>query len=177
MANSTFMQQVNALSEQVIELCYHCHKCTSGCPVAVEMEYGPDRILRLVQMSEKERVLSSGDIWLCASCETCGTRCPNEINVAEVMDALRAISLAEGYKTPEPNAPAFHGLFLWIVGRLGRMHEASLMALFKLKTMDLMADLDSGIPMILKGKIPILPHRVKAMGEVQRIFKETKGHD
>ena len=53
------------------------------------------------------------------------------------------------------------------------MHEASLMVLFKIKTLNLLADMDSGIPMILKGKIPILPHRVRAMKEVKRIFKET----
>ena len=173
MSNSSFVLQVDTLSEETVELCYHCHKCTAGCPAAVEMEYGPDRILRMIQLGEKERVLTSGDIWLCASCETCGTRCPNEINIADVMDALRAIALAEGYPTPEPDAPAFHHLFLSIVGRLGRMHEASLMALFKLKTMNLLADMDSGIPMILKGKIPILPHRVKEMDKVRQIFKET----
>ena len=88
MSNSSFILQVDTLSEETVELCYHCHKCTAGCPVAVEMEYGPDRILRMIQLGEKERVLTSGDIWLCASCETCGTRCPNEINIADVMDAL-----------------------------------------------------------------------------------------
>ena len=173
MIDSAFLRQVDAASEQTIELCYHCHKCTAGCPVAVEMEFGPDRVLRLVQLGEKERVLTSRDIWICASCETCGTRCPNEINIAEVMDALRVISLAEEYSTPEPNAPAFHCLFLGIVRRTGRMHEASLMALYKLKTMDLLSDMDSGIQMFLKGKIPLLPHRVKEMKEVKRIFRET----
>ena len=173
MIDSTFIQQVDMLSEQIVELCYHCHKCTSGCPVAFEMEYGPDRLLRLIQLGQKDRVLTSGDIWLCASCETCATRCPNEISVAEVMDALRAISLDEGFPTPEPDAPSFHRLFLGIVGQFGRMHEASLLGLYKLKTMKLMADMDTGIPMILKGKIPILPHRVKKMDQVKRIFKET----
>ncbi len=171
--DTTFSAQVNELSEQTIELCYHCHKCTAGCPVAVEMEFGPDRVLRLIQLGQKDRVLGSGDIWVCASCETCATRCPNEISVAAVMDALRAISMAEGYATPEPDAPAFHRLFLGIVGRFGRMHEASLMMIYKLKTRKLMADMDSGIPMILKGKIPILPHRVRGMNEVKRIFRET----
>jgi len=175
MGEPAFIQQVNTLSEQTIELCYHCHKCTAGCPVMVEMEYGPDRLLRMVQLGEKERVLTSGDIWICASCETCGTRCPNEISITEVMDALRAISLAEGYPTAEPNSPKFHKLFLGLVGQFGRMHEASLMALYKVITMNLLADMDSGIPMFLKGKIPILPHRVKNMDEVKRIYRETGG--
>lgn len=172
--NGSFAHQVNALSEQRVELCYHCHKCTAGCPVAAEMEYGPDRVLRLIQLGEKERALTTGDIWLCASCETCGTRCPNEINVAAVMDALRAVALAEGRPTPEPDSPKFHKLFLGQVSRVGRMHEASLLALYKLLTGHLTADLGAGVQMILKGKMPLLPHRVKGMAEVRRIFRGTQ---
>lgn len=173
MIDASLIQQVNTLSEQKVELCYHCHKCSSGCPVVDEMEYGPDRLLRLVQLGERERVLASGDIWICASCETCATRCPNEIGVTEVMDALRAIALAEGHPTADPNSPKFHRLFLGLVAQFGRMHEASLMVIYKLLTMNLLADMDAGIPMILKGKIPILPHRVKGMDEVKRIYRET----
>jgi heterodisulfide reductase subunit C len=173
MTDSSFIERVNALSEQTLQLCYHCHKCTAGCPVAPEMEYGPDRILRLVQLGEKERVLTSGDIWVCASCETCGTRCPNEINIAEVMDALRALSLAEGFRPPESTAPAFHSLFLSTVKLIGRMHEASLLARYMLKNTGLLADVPSGAQMFFKGKLPLLPHRTKRMEEVKRIFRET----
>lgn len=174
MDRTAFIQRVNSQSEQTIELCYHCHKCTAGCPVAVEMEYGPDRVLRLVQLGEKDRVLTSGDLWICASCETCGTRCPNEINIAAVMDALRVIALAEGYPTPEPAAPTFHKLFLGTVGWFGRMHEASLLALYTIRTMNLVADIGTSVRMFLKGKIPLIPHRVKAMHEVRRLFRETR---
>ena len=69
-----FIQTINQLSEQTVELCYHCHKCTSGCPVSTEMQYGPDRVLRMVQLGYKDALLKSRDIWICASCETCGTR-------------------------------------------------------------------------------------------------------
>lgn len=173
MSDTSFQQQVNSQSEQTTQLCYHCHKCTAGCPVAVEMEYGPDRILRLIQLGEKERVLTSGDIWVCASCETCGTRCPNEINIAEVMDALRAIAVEEGYRAPETHAPAFHRLFLDIVSRTGRMHEVSLMGLYMLRDQSLLSDMGMGIKMFLKGKLPPLPHLVRGRGDVKRIFKET----
>ena len=94
MPDTTLLEKVNALSEQTTQLCYHCHKCTSGCPVASEMQYGPDRVLRMVQQDETDRLFGSRDIWLCASCETCGARCPNEIDVARVMDALRQLAAA-----------------------------------------------------------------------------------
>ena len=174
MTGTSFLQQVNTRSEQITQLCYHCHKCTAGCPVAEEMAYGPDRILRMIQLGEKDRVLVSKDIWICASCETCGTRCPNEINIAEVMDALRAIAVEEGYPAPETQAPAFHKLFIDVVGQTGRMHELSLMGLYMLRDRRLLSDMGKGIQMFLKGKMSPLPHLVRERGDVKRIVKESQ---
>lgn len=170
---SPFLGVVNQRSGQVIQLCYHCHKCTAGCPVAFAMDYGPDRVLRMIQFGLKEQVLCSSDIWICASCETCGTRCPNEIDIARVMDALRQMAVEEGLPTKERNVPLFHNLFLSIVKRLGRMHEASLMGLYKPLSRDLFSDIPMGLKMILKGKIPLLPHRIKGSDEVEKIFERS----
>jgi len=179
MFDTTFIDQVNTLSEQNIQDCYHCHKCTAGCPVASEMEYGPDRVLRMVQLGEKERLLSSHDIWLCASCETCGARCPNEIDIARVMDALRQFALDTRLRPvpvviAEPDAVKFNRLFLFVVQNMGRMHEATLLASYKLWTRNLLADMDSGAIMIMKGKVPLLPHVIKARKDVKRIFETTR---
>ncbi|MGB5932550.1 MAG: 4Fe-4S dicluster domain-containing protein [Anaerolineae bacterium] len=170
---SPFLGVVNQRSGQVTQLCYHCHKCTAGCPVAFAMDYGPDRLLRMIQFGLKEQVLCSSDIWICASCETCGTRCPNEIDIARVMDALRQMAVEEGLPTKERNVPLFHNLFLSIVKRLGRMHEASLMGLYKPLSRDLFSDIPMGLKMILKGKIPLLPHRIKGNDEVEKIFERS----
>jgi len=174
MIDMSFVNQVNELSEQTIQLCYHCHKCTAGCPVADEMTYGPDRVLRMVHFGDKERLLTSHDIWVCASCETCGTRCPNEIDIARVMDALRQLAVAEGAAIAEPDAIKFHRLFLFLIQNMGRMHEASLMGIYLLWTMDFMDYVGVGPKMFFKGKVPLFPHRIKGRGEVKRIFKATE---
>lgn len=168
-----FIDQINQLSEQAIQLCFHCHKCTGGCPVAQDMEFGPDRVLRMVQLGEKDRLLSSRDIWLCASCETCGTRCPNEIDIARVMDALRQIAWMEGASIAEPDSVKFHRLFLFLVHKMGRMHEATLLAAYKLWSRHLLADMNSGVRMFAKGKIPVLPRLIHGRVEVKRIFEAT----
>ena len=98
---STFIDQINSLSGQVTQLCYHCHKCTAGCPAAFAMEYGPDRILRLIQFGQCERLLSSRDPWLCLGCEMCGAHCPNEIDINEVMIALKEMSAEAGYRVED----------------------------------------------------------------------------
>ena len=168
------IRQVNHLSEQTIELCYHCHKCTSGCPVADEMQYGPDRILRMVQFGEKEKLLKSADIWVCASCETCGTRCPNEIDILRVMDALRQMAYQENNPVGDITAIKFHKTFLFLTKHLGRMHEASLMGIITLWTMNLLADVNTILKMLIKGKAPLLPKPVKGRQEIKRIFERTQ---
>ncbi|MCK4449130.1 MAG: (Fe-S)-binding protein, partial [Anaerolineae bacterium] len=101
MAEISFTDQVNSLSGQTIQLCYHCHKCTAGCPAAFAMEYGPDRILRLIQFGQRERLLTSRDAWLCLGCEMCGAFCPNEIDIGEVMIALKEMSEEIGYRVED----------------------------------------------------------------------------
>ncbi len=169
----SFLREVNRRSGQLIQLCYHCHKCTAGCPVAFAMDYGPDRVLRMIQFGLKEGVLLSSDIWICASCETCGTRCPNEIDIARVMDALRQMMVEEGLPTKERNVLRFHKLFLSIVKRLGRMHEASLMGLYMPLSGGLFSYIPIGLKMIVKGKIPLFPHRIKGSDEVNKIFERS----
>lgn len=166
--------RVNAASGQEIELCYHCHKCTAGCPVAEEMTFGPDHVLRLVQLGERKRLLESSDIWLCAGCETCATRCPNAIDIARVMDVLRHMALAEAGQTGEPDAVKFHRLFLLVVRAFGRMHEAALLAAYKVWSGHLLADMDSGAVMLAKGKLPVLPKRIKGIAQVRRAFREPE---
>ncbi|MDY6876853.1 MAG: (Fe-S)-binding protein [Chloroflexota bacterium] len=101
MTDIAFTDQVNNLSGQTIQLCYHCHKCTAGCPAAFAMEYGPDRILRLIQFGQRERLLASRDAWLCLGCEMCGEFCPNEIDINEVMIALKEMSEDAGYRVED----------------------------------------------------------------------------
>jgi heterodisulfide reductase subunit D len=65
------------------------------------MEYGPDRVLRLIQFGQRERLLTSLDPWLCFGCEMCGAHCPNEIDINEVMIALKEIAGEMGYRAED----------------------------------------------------------------------------
>jgi heterodisulfide reductase subunit D len=62
------------------------------------MDEGPDGILRLVELGQMERVLTSRDIWLCLGCGMCGAHCPNGIDAGQVMIALRQIAAEQGYR-------------------------------------------------------------------------------
>ena len=166
---------VNRLSEQSTELCYHCHKCTAGCPVVSEMTFGPDRVLRMVALGEVEPLLNSPDIWLCAGCMTCATRCPNDIDIAAVMDALRQIATQQGYPAAERDVLLFHSLFLGVVSQLGRSHEAAMLGLFKvLSHVPIMNDVGAGAGLFLRGKVPLLPKTSRRRAQIRQIFDRSR---
>ncbi len=51
---NSLTSEVQRLSGENIDLCYHCHKCTAGCPVVQSMTYGPDRMLRMVALDQRD---------------------------------------------------------------------------------------------------------------------------
>lgn len=171
--DTDFLKNVDCLSGQQLEMCYHCHTCTAGCPLSANMVYGPDRLLRLIELGERDRVLSAPDIWLCVSCETCTIRCPNNIDVAAVMDSLRHMSRSE----TEPRIRLFHRVYLNVIKVLGRSHEAIMLGLYKIRSLDLLSDLQDGLRLMIRGKIPLLPHRIKGASDVKRIYEAAQKAD
>jgi len=143
------------------------------------MDYAPHQIIRMVQFGLKDRVLDSTTIWLCASCETCATRCPNDIDIVLFMDTLRSMALREGH-TQQTKLPLFHSTFLAGIKSNGKIHEIMLILRYMLASGDifkfkkLFKDMILGLKMFLKGKLAILPDKIKGIEEIRRIFKLTE---
>jgi heterodisulfide reductase subunit C len=167
-----FSAEVRGISGQNAMECYQCGECTAGCPAAFAMEVSPNRIMRMVQLGLERPVLESSTIWLCAGCETCATRCPRGLSLAKVMDACREIAAKKGVRSAEPSVAIFHEQFLADVRRNGRVHEVGLIALYKMKSRDLFSDIPLGIKMFLKGKLALLPTKIRGVREVRKLFKK-----
>lgn len=153
-----------------IEACYQCTRCSAGCPMLDFMDIAPNRIIRLVQFGQDERVLRSKTIWMCASCQTCTTRCPNEVEIAHMMDVLRRESQRRGMPCPEPDVEKFHRSFVDEMRR-GRVHELSLIGRYKLRTGKFTDDMQLGIEMFKRGRMKLLPPRVRGSAEVKALYK------
>lgn len=84
-----------------IKVCFSCGLCTAGCPVSeIDEEYNPRKIIRMVLLGMRQQVLSSELIWLCSLCYTCYAHCPQNVKFTDVMRALRAMAVKEGYVHP-----------------------------------------------------------------------------
>ena len=181
-SNRKFIRQVEEESGQVVSRCYQCGNCTAGCPMNFAYDYPVHRIMRLIQIGQKDTVLSCKSIWYCATCETCTARCPNNIEVAVVMDVCRHMARREKYRTAISLANfrdiwpvrMFATSFLKTVELFGRAHEVGTMAGFMAGSVKPFTDLDLVPKVLPKGKLPILPHTIKARKEVADIFRRFR---
>jgi heterodisulfide reductase subunit C len=94
--NASFKARVEELSGENIDLCFQCGACSSGCPLAQEMDLLPSKVIRYAQLGIEE-VLDSKTIWVCSTCFNCEVRCPRGIDIANVMEALRQMVLRKKY--------------------------------------------------------------------------------
>ena len=103
--------------------------------MAVGMDAGPTRLIRLLQVGQTEKALRAQGMWQCVSCQTCSTRCPKSVDCAGIMDALRQLSFERGVSTPEQQRTVlFQKAFLDNIRRNGRLNELELIGEFKLTT-------------------------------------------
>ena len=173
--SAPWVQAVESASGARLALCFQCQKCTSGCPIAAGADIRPHELVRLVQLGERDAVLSSRMIWECTSCQTCRTRCPQAVELPAMIDALRRLSRGAGRVAPDTTVPAFNDLFLTAARRLGRVYELGLMAAFKLRTRSFFRDVGKVPAMLRKGKLALRPVFVRGRSERAQAFRRVEG--
>jgi len=175
--NTRFLDEVERRTGSPVSACFQCHKCSTGCPTAPEMDLLSSQVMRLVQLGEEEEVLESRAIWLCASCEACTTRCPMGIDVAGVMDTLRMMAIERKAALADSRGEKFNRSFLRSVRRHGRVFELGMMAWYKLRSRDLFSDVEKLPRMLAKGKISLLPNRSGDAKRLRQIFRRAEEED
>jgi heterodisulfide reductase subunit C len=82
--------------------CFLCGSCTACCPVnEIDSEYNPRRIMRMILLDMEDDVLKSDELWKCNQCHACVAHCPQDVRFADILRALREISIEKGYRNKE----------------------------------------------------------------------------
>jgi len=120
-------------------------------------------------------VLECSTPWICVGCYTCSVNCPMAIDIPSMMDAVRQFALKQNNRIAEPDILNFHKKILDSINRYGRTHKLEIMIRYKLVKKDWLKDMDLGIRMLLKRKLDLAPSTVKDIGEIKKMFKNSKG--
>lgn len=139
------------------QLCYQCAKCSSGCPVADEMDILPHQLMHLLASGMEDRALKANTVWMCAGCFTCAIRCPNDIDITSVMDGLRSKAVRQGILCSKPEVLTFHRVFINDLARRGRIHEVRMMGEYNLRTYRPFHNARLALKMFVKGRLHLLP--------------------
>lgn len=178
MGKESYISEIQSKTGVNVCRCYQCGKCTAGCALAEDMDYPPSVAMRMLQTKDVKNyddLLKSETIWLCVSCQNCLTRCPMEIDIPRLMDHLRAKALErKSVNKKASHIISFHNAFLDSVKYTGRLYEIGLVAGYKLRTFNLLQDMNVAPRMLAKGKLPIIPELVEDRKQISSIFSETK---
>ena len=91
-----------------------------------------------------------------------------------MMDYLRTQAIKENILHPDSKPIiSFHRSFLDSIKYTGRLYELGLIAEFKARTFRVTQDLTIAPAMFLKGKLHLLPEKIKDRMTMKRIFAKT----
>jgi heterodisulfide reductase subunit C len=137
------------------------------------MDHTPRQIIGMIQADLKEEVMASNTYWTCASCFHCTVRCPAEIDIAEMMYALKRYSMWKGAFKESLIGPAFSEAFVKMIVNSGRSFEPLLAATYlpRFNASDIIQEGLMATGLVLSGKMPLLPKKIKGLKKFQQMVR------
>ncbi len=162
-----------------LDRCIQCGTCTASCPVSYAMDVTPRQVISMFRAGAMEELLESRTIWVCASCYHCTTRCPADIQITDLIYALRRVAIETGIFPDRFPTHVFSETFIDMVTRYGRSYETGLLLLFFLRTnpLALFGWRRAGFALWRHGRIHLRPERIKGIDGLRRIIAKAETFD
>jgi len=80
------------------------------------------------------------------------------------------LAIRDGIAPSEQDIYRFHKYIYGSIQRHGRLNKLEAMIQFKVGTGQLFSDMESGIKMLTRGKLELIPQRIKSRKELDHIF-------
>lgn len=173
----SFIQQINNIpGGKSIKRCIQCGTCTGSCPVSYTMDITPRELIALFRAGEIETILSSRTIWICASCYACTVRCPQDVQLTDIMYALKRLAMDNKIFPRRFPVHSLSKSFVGYTNRFGRSYEPGLILSYSFKTnpLKLLGMIPMFIRLLSKGRIGIFPKRIKSRKNFSKILKEAE---
>jgi heterodisulfide reductase subunit C len=172
----SFLRQVkNIPGGESLKKCIQCGTCTGTCPVSYTMDITPREIIALFRAGDIETILSSRTIWICASCYSCTIRCPQGVKVTDILYTLKRLAMENEIFPKKFPVYALSNAFVKFTNMFGRSYEPGLILAYYLRTNPF--KLFGMLPLFLKlaprGRIGLLPHKIKGKKNFSKILKEA----
>ena len=95
-----FIKQIRELGGESLNKCFQCATCTIACPISPEDSPFPRKEMIAASWGLKDKLITSGDIWLCHECGDCSDLCPRDAKPGDVLSAIRSVAITE-YARPK----------------------------------------------------------------------------
>lgn len=164
-----------------LDRCIQCGTCGGSCPSGPDMDHTPRAIFAMIDAGMEKEVLHSNTPWYCVSCYFCTVRCPQDIHITDVMYTLKRMSIQKGlyHELEAGNAPEFSENFIYMVEHFGRSFELGLVTRHYLmhRPLDAIKKTGFGLGMFTRGRLDIVPNRIKNMNQLRAILDKAKELD
>ncbi len=172
----TFADEIShemyATGTRGLNSCIQCATCSAACPAVDSMDHTPRGLIAMINAGLKDEVLASNTFWNCASCYACSERCPRGIRPSELMYALKRYSIWKRRYRRDLIGPAFSRRFVRTIIRNGKSYEPGYAPAFVFAggLLGALREARFALRLATRGRIPILPSRVKRVANFRRML-------